>query len=319
MKANKFFAAAMATLALVACKPGSGDVEVTKVTLDQVTLTVEVGGTADLVATVEPAGAAEVTWSSQDEAIATVANGKVTGVAEGQTLIVAKAGAKSASCLVTVGKGKGDGPDAKFAALLEGSDYYVFALDETSFGKIQSKVKDDFRMNGEYVGSEIPAETTSVLEIWGNTFGGGAGGGLNCFGLNEGYISLVSQTGEGWGLGCGGLRQTHRMIDLTGVTADHTLAIAYKCPANNQAGAKAKFTIYSTIKGSPEVAYEVPGNTSGEWELFEVKMSDVFAKGVDWSAVADCMDGSYAWYTLGILIEGIGNGLDVDAAIVYKK
>mgnify|MGYP003398801201 FL=1 len=48
-------------------------------------------------------------------------------------------------------------------------------------------------------------------------------------------------------------------------------------------------------------------------------MADLFAAGLDWTAVADCQDGTYAWYTLGILIEGIGQGLDVDAILVYKK
>ncbi len=322
MKTNKIFATALAVLALAgftACEQKNQPTEVTGLTLDQTTLTLEVNATATLVATVEPAGAATVTWVSQNPQVATVDDGVVTGVTAGNTIIVATAGSKTATCLVSVGA-KEDPSDNKFAALLTGSDYYVFALDDVSFEKLGTKVKGDFRMNGAYGDDgSIPAETTSVLEIWGQSFAGGQGGGLNCFGAAEGYISLVSAQGEGWGLGCGGLRQIHRTIDLTAVTADHTLAIAYKCPANNAASAKAKFTLYSTKQGSPEVAREVSGNTAGEWTLVEYSMADLFAAGLDWTAVADCQDGTYAWYTLGILIEGIGQGLDVDAILVYKK
>ena len=43
-----------------------------------------------------------VTWSSSNEAVATVVNGLVTAVAEGTAVITASAGGKSASCTVTV-------------------------------------------------------------------------------------------------------------------------------------------------------------------------------------------------------------------------
>jgi hypothetical protein len=317
MKANKIFAVACAVLALVACNKKT--VEVESVELNQKTLELtEVGATATLVATVTPEGAAKVEWSSQDEAVATVADGVVTAVAEGQTIVEAKAGSKTARCIVKVTLSKTD--DSPFAALLTGSNYYVLNLGETAFEAISSKVVEDLRINGEYVGETIPDETTCVLEIWGNTFGGGNGGGMNCFGQTgegNGYISLVSQTGEGWGLGCGGLRITHRTLDLTKITGDYTLAIAYKTPANN-ANTTAKFTLYSTSATGPEVAKEVSGNTNGEWVLLEYPMSDFFSAGLDWSVAWDeSVKG--AMYSIGLLINGIGNGLDVDAILIYKK
>ena len=123
MKTNKIFAVALAALTLVgfnACKPGQSEVEVESVTLDQKTLQVEVGATATLVATVAPEGAATVAWSSEDAAVASVdAKGVVTGVAEGQTIITATAGKKSARCIVKVGKAAEDNP---FAALLTGKN-----------------------------------------------------------------------------------------------------------------------------------------------------------------------------------------------------
>ncbi len=323
MKANKIFAIAMATLALVACKKEPATVEVEKVELDQKTLTLEVGQEAVLAAAVTPEGAATVAWTVDDEAIVSVVpandgkSAKIVAVAEGQTIVTATAGSKNARCIVKVGA---VAPANPFEALLQGKNYYVFNLGETAFEAIKSKVKDDFRIDGEYVGDQIPEETTCVLEIWGNTFGGGAGGGLNCFGHsgeNDGYISLVSQTGEGWGLGCGGLRVIHRTMDLSAVTGDYYLAIVYKTPANNQT-TTAKFTLYSTNTTGAEVAKEVSGNTNGEWTLLEYKMSEFFAAGLDWSTPWTA-DVKGAMYSIGLLINGIGNGLDVDAIFVYEK
>ena len=323
MKANKFFAVALAALTLVACDKTPQKVEVENVELDQKTLTLEAGQEATLVATVTPAGAATVAWSVDDAAIASVIpandglSAKVVAVAEGQTIVTATAGNKNARCIVKVGAPT---PENPFQVLLEGKNYYVFNLGETAFEAIKNNVKEDLRIDGEYVGDQIPQETTCVLEIWGNTFGGGAGGGLNCFGHsgeNDGYISLVSQTGEGWGLGCGGLRVCHRTVDLSAVTGDYYLAIVYKTPANN-ATTTAKFTLYSTNAEGAEVAKEVSGNTNGEWTLLEYKMSDLFSAGLDWNTPWN-EEVKGAWYSLGLLINGIGNGLDVDAVFVYEK
>lgn len=50
----------------------------------------------------DPAGAAEITWESEDPSVATVENGVVTGVKEGTTTITAKCGDLTAVCKVTV-------------------------------------------------------------------------------------------------------------------------------------------------------------------------------------------------------------------------
>ena len=88
---------------VVAATPAT--VAVTGVTLDKSTLTLNVGETGTLTATVTPETATEntVTWSSSDDTIATVdKDGKVTAVAEGTATITAKAGDQSATCAVTV-------------------------------------------------------------------------------------------------------------------------------------------------------------------------------------------------------------------------
>lgn len=56
------------------------------------------------MATVIPPNATDktVTWSSDDEDVATVANGVVTGVSAGTATITATASGKTATCEITV-------------------------------------------------------------------------------------------------------------------------------------------------------------------------------------------------------------------------
>ena len=79
---------------------------VTGVTLDKVEATLEVKETVALVATVAPANATnqDVTWSTSDEAVATVADGVVTAVAEGTATITVTTvdGSFTATCVITV-------------------------------------------------------------------------------------------------------------------------------------------------------------------------------------------------------------------------
>ena len=77
---------------------------VTGITIDKTIATVEEGATVTLTATVTPGNATDktVTWSTSNEAIATVSDGVVTGVKAGEVTITAKAGDKSATCTVTV-------------------------------------------------------------------------------------------------------------------------------------------------------------------------------------------------------------------------
>ena len=67
-------------------------------------ITLAPAGTYDLTAVITPANAtnATVTWSSNNEGVATVTNGKVTAVAEGTATITATVNGKSATCSVAV-------------------------------------------------------------------------------------------------------------------------------------------------------------------------------------------------------------------------
>jgi hypothetical protein len=78
---------------------------VTSIDLEADEMKLAAGDKGQLTAKVDPAGTA-VTWSSDQEAIATVdANGLVTAVAMGTAIITAKAGDKMATCEVTVTPG----------------------------------------------------------------------------------------------------------------------------------------------------------------------------------------------------------------------
>jgi hypothetical protein len=105
-------------LPLTGCPAESDDgngvttVPVTGVSLNQKSISLTVGGTATLTATVAPDNATNkaVSWTSSDPASATVSNGVVTAVAEGTTIITVTTadGGRKDTCTVTVTDGSGD-------------------------------------------------------------------------------------------------------------------------------------------------------------------------------------------------------------------
>ena len=200
MKTNKFFSAVFAALAVVgftACEPKNPTTEVLSVVLDQTSLVLEVGATATLVATVDPAGAT-VEWVSQDPTVASVANGVVSALAEGNTIIVATAGGKMASCIVKVNaagnpNGNGNGNGNTTAAQVKGTKIWPVILDAVTADANSAKIAGDLRVD----------DTNNFLYVWpdGTSYVAGEGTGLNFHGNNEGYVALTVAS-IGWsGLG----------------------------------------------------------------------------------------------------------------------
>lgn len=73
------------------------------ITLDNSEINVAVNGSQTLNATVTPSNSQDaITWESEDETIATVNNGVVTGISEGETTIKAISGNCQATCVVKV-------------------------------------------------------------------------------------------------------------------------------------------------------------------------------------------------------------------------
>lgn len=105
---------ALGPVALIDVKEATGGTEVTSVTLNKTTLSLDAGKTGKLSATVLPASATDksITWSSSKTDVASVsANGTVTAKKAGTAVITATAtNGKSASCTVTVTGGTTD-PD----------------------------------------------------------------------------------------------------------------------------------------------------------------------------------------------------------------
>lgn len=79
-------------------------VEVSSISLNKTSADIVTGKTTTLKATVRPSNAedATVTWSSSNPSVATVSNGKVTGIKEGIATITARAGEQTATCTVSV-------------------------------------------------------------------------------------------------------------------------------------------------------------------------------------------------------------------------
>jgi len=80
------------------------DITVTSIRLEPQTLILAIGEEHSLTATVLPKDATDKTiaWTSSAEAVAIVADGKVSAKSEGMTTIAAKAGKQTTECVVTV-------------------------------------------------------------------------------------------------------------------------------------------------------------------------------------------------------------------------
>ena len=95
----------LAALLMAACGPKEDPVvAVSGVSLNQTSVTLSVGGSVSLTATVSPSDATDktVTWASSNPSSVTVENGLVKAVSPGTASVTATAGGKSAKCDVTV-------------------------------------------------------------------------------------------------------------------------------------------------------------------------------------------------------------------------
>ena len=140
MKSGKFllFALAALTVILAGCKK---EIDPTSVRLDQHELTIHVGETTTLVATIAPANATNTAlgWTSAQPTVATVdKGGKVTALSEGQASIIVTtlAGGFTDACIVTVIKKPiavtGVKLDKNELEITEGDTYQLIATVEPS-------------------------------------------------------------------------------------------------------------------------------------------------------------------------------------------
>ena len=144
----------------------SGTITPTSVSLNKSSLSLTVGATSTLVASILPNGATgTVTWSSNNTSVATVNNGTVTAVSAGTATITAKVNSLTATCSVTVTSSGGGQSADHLSAVVD--------LDYTTLTGTGSEISSDNALS--IIGrsnSHVTAVTTS--KIYDGNYSGGA-------------------------------------------------------------------------------------------------------------------------------------------------
>ena len=147
-----------ATCTVTVTENETGTTAVTGVAVNPTELSLKVGNTGDIVATVTPENATDktVTWASSDIAVATVDTaGKVTAVKEGTATITVttKDGEKTAACTVTVSVSEGYDPKTDTTNLLKDkSGNQIYILVDGKY--IEAKVADYYKTNTTFYKKE---------------------------------------------------------------------------------------------------------------------------------------------------------------------
>lgn len=324
MKLNKFFAVAMAALTMVAfsaCErpgtepgtdPGTEPGTETELALDQTSVTLEIGATVTLNATVE------ATWASSNPAVATVeGTGKtavVTAVAEGNAVITASTtGGQTKTCVVLVKKATSGGGEG--GAEVKGSQVWPIIMDGVTYTANESKIVASFQ----------PNDVDQFLYVWDNTYLGNENPtGLNFAGNSEGYTALtvnnIGWSGAGYCLteaGTGWQAAEALRAAIVANPDEYFLHIAIKSTDN------ASHTFY--IMNTDQTKF-VLGNTvfdggtiygdfarDGAWHEFDIPMSTYAATLASTTFPAGG--------NLFVMLSGGTSGvqLNLDAVYFYKK
>ncbi len=308
MKTNKFFATALAVLALAGFTACDQPTPTEPLELTETSVTLKVGETHQLTANV-----AVESWTSSNEAVATVADGLVTAVSAGNAIISATAAGVTKTCVVLVEADQTQGG----GATLKGSQFWPIAIDGTTADANASKIVGDFR----------PDDVGKFLYVWDATYVANDNPtGLNFHGNTDGFTALTVST-LGWA-GCGYcLTETDASKAWEAAEAlraaivaspdDYYLHMALKSTDNASHcfyifGSEAtKFVI------GPTAVYDGPlyedFTRNGEWAEFDIPMSR-FATAL---ATTTCAAGVNVFVAL---TEGTaGAQLNLDAVYFYKK
>ena len=143
----------------------------TGLTVDPKTATVKTGETTNISAVFAPEGATgDVVWTSSDTSIATVDNGVVTGVKEGEVTITATSGSFSDTCTVTVECSHANTtthPAVESTCLVQGNDEYVTCND---CGEVISGSADKLPL-GDHTGGTATCKDLAVCEVCNQPYG----------------------------------------------------------------------------------------------------------------------------------------------------
>ncbi|GHT34383.1 hypothetical protein FACS189434_10470 [Bacteroidia bacterium] len=317
--------AAVALMSMTSCGKDTKDdptTDPTGLTIKS-TLSVEVGKSATLTV----AGTSEtVSWESADPTIATVVDGKVTGVKAGKTTVVAKLGSlTSNACEVTVTPA--GTIDPTLPPTLQGSEYFVFFLDAISEAKIHDRVI-------EYLG---PDEVTKFLYVWDDTFGFNEPSGPNFYDEVEGWTSVYVKNPDWSGAGVALATEAAPYTTLKRITDnpdDYYFHMAIKggATATNSAffslGAQKKtdgsgknveatFAIGNDFDDNGTIIRSIAAYPKdNEWHEVEVPFSKIIELNPNFFYAASVGDtGLFSFLAGG----GVGKTLEFDAVFIYKK
>lgn len=322
MKANKIFAVALAALTLVgfnACNkqnnpdtPGKeGDLA-----LDKTSLNLEVDAEETITATI----AVSFECSNPQVATVTPANdgksAKVKAIAEGSAVITAKSqGGQVKTCIVAVKKKGGEGGEG---AKIEAKRIWPIVLDGVTAEANANLIAGDIRPD---------PENGNNLDIWaqGETYSAGGGTGVNYFGNNEGYVSLIVAAPDGWsggGFNIGKAASLQAMKDVKDAIVANPdkifLHIAMKATTEGNHefylfGNDA--TAFNIGKAAIEKGVVIGDFTrDGAWHGFDIPMAQ-FA-----NVIASISVSETGQYILSFLSGGaVGSQLNLDAIYFYEK
>ena len=141
-----------ATCIVTVNEPAPEVIEATSVSFNKTSLTLEIGESETLTATILPNNATDktVTWASSDQAVAMVANGKITAIGSGNATITATtSNGKTATCTVTVSD-----PYADFSFILSGNGYAL-----TGYSGTDTEVT----VPAEYMGKAVTIINSSAF------------------------------------------------------------------------------------------------------------------------------------------------------------
>lgn len=257
----------------------------------------------------------QATWTSSDDKVAEVEDGLITGVSKGSATITCSYNGATATCNVKViGASAG-------SVLLNGSDYYVFAMNETAFDKISSKVTSDMRPNGSYNDDgTLPEGVTRPIQIWNPSGGADAPrNGQDSFGGVDEWFSVAALPAgsDDWDNICGGLAILSSDTErgkLVKLTTDHVLAITLK--GNYTQTNNLKITMF-TPTGEDVPLFDIQKTTGaendGDWELFTMSYADLLSKGIDLTQpiTAD------TWFPYTFTAAGGSSRVDIDCVMFY--
>jgi hypothetical protein len=194
----------------------------------------------------------------------------------------------------------------------KGSGYHLIYLDAVSGAKIPaSKITKDYRTD----------DVNNFLYIWENTYTAGTASGPNWNGEVGEFLNF-SVNSVGWS-GFGFASSAAAPKDMSAVTADYTLHIAFKATnaathciiMDGPAGLSGKAAIGATPFADNGKTYPAYANFTrdNKWHLIEIPMSYFFAQGLRYPE-------PFSGNVFALLSGGVaGTSVSMDAIFVYKK